>query len=126
MLRSQATLDRLLEELRRAAEAGEPCPSNADLADALDVAESTIADMLRAARLAGLVAMLSVGQNRRIAAACDGSWQTLPTRIAAGRSQRADKVGERRCLRCQRTFKPESRYRFCCDLCVSMNARDGA
>lgn len=126
MLRSQQSLDRLVAELRRAAEAGEPCPSNADLADALGMAEGTIADMLRAARLAGLVAMLPVGQNRRIAAACDGSWQTLPTRIAAGRSQRADKVGERRCLRCQRAFKPESLYRFCCDPCAAINAREAA
>ncbi|WP_439547829.1 hypothetical protein [Falsiroseomonas sp.] len=126
MQRNQAALDRLVAELRRAAEDRQPCPSNQDLADALDLHEGTVADMLRAARIAGLVAMLPVGQNRRLAAACDGSWQTLPTRIGAGRAQAADKVGQRKCLRCKRAFKPESRYRFCCDLCAAINAREAA
>lgn len=116
-----STAGRLVAVLRRAAEAGQPCPSNTELAEQLDLHVGNVSDVLRNARLLGLVRLEAVGGNRRVAVAGDGSWRTAPTALGIRREAPVE-VAERRCLRCRGPFQPAHRHNFLCTHCRVANA----
>lgn len=70
-----ATAARVLEALRRAAEAGQRAPSNTALARELGLSAELVAHHLRRLRLTAAITIDPPGQ-RRVIAAADGSWRT--------------------------------------------------
>jgi len=97
--------------------AGEPCPTNADLADLLGIEESRVSSIVLHLDAEGLIRVERAGHHRWISAP-DGAWRTARS---VHRDDRMADLGPRRCLRCRETFLPEHRGRFCCDSCWALN-----
>jgi hypothetical protein len=78
-IQSQRRIDRmhaLVDTIREAALAGQPCPTDNALGEVLQVTIQTVTTLFRAALAAGLIQRESHGGWCRVVIAPDGSWRT--------------------------------------------------
>jgi transcriptional regulator with XRE-family HTH domain len=77
--RTEERLAALVATIRAAAEAGRPCPTNAELATACGIGNlPRVSELLATAAARGMVVVTPIGGNAREVAAGDGSWRTAP------------------------------------------------